>query len=93
MASSSTGHGRRTDRCDDRPDHLDMLATIADVCAAADRTPDPRQRAQLVELADSLLLLRMLEWSVAGLAALLCRMRLDSARTGGEDDRRDAAAA
>lgn len=70
-----------------------MLPTIADVAAALDREPHPDHRALLDELALGLLRLGIVRWEIAQMGALICRLTLDEARAGGDDDQRDPAAA
>ena len=70
-----------------------MLSTVADVAAALGSEADPDRCARLEELAIVLLRLGIVRWEVAQLRALLCRLSLESRTEGGDDDRRDAAAA
>jgi hypothetical protein len=70
-----------------------MSATLAAVAAAIGAESDPARRAELDELAVRLLLLGILDRQVALLRGRLCRLTLDERSLGGDDDRRDAAAA
>jgi hypothetical protein len=70
-----------------------MLSPLAVVAAAIDAEPDPARRAELDELALTLLLLGILDRQVALLRARMCRLTLDERSCGGDDDRRDPAAA
>src|SRR4051812_25527310 len=70
-----------------------MMPPLAAVAAAIDREPDPQRRAALEGLALDLMLLRILDWQIHRVRARLCRLALDDRRDGGDDDRRDAAAA
>jgi hypothetical protein len=70
-----------------------MLLTLADVAAALDVEQRPRHRAVLERLALTMLRVGILRWENAQLEAFLCRLSLDARTGGGDDDRRDAAAA
>ena len=70
-----------------------MLPTLADVAAAIDEQPHPDHRAALDELALTLLRIGLVRWEIAQVGTLLCRLSLDARTGGGDDDRRDAAAA
>lgn len=79
--------------CRERPHRVGMLLTLADVAAALDEEPHPHHRAELEGLAVALLRLGITRWELARLGAELCRRSLDARTGGGDDDRRDAAAA
>lgn len=70
-----------------------MLPSLAAVAAAIEEDPHPEHRAMLEELALGLLRLAITRREIAQMRALLCRLTLDGEDVGGDDDRRDAAAA
>jgi hypothetical protein len=67
--------------------------SIEAVAAELSRTDDPRRRAVLQHIALQLLRIDILRWQIARLRAATCRLDMDAARKGGENDRRDGAAA
>ena len=70
-----------------------MQPTLADVAAAIDEDPHPGCRAVLDELANTLLRIGVVRREIEQLGTLQLRLTLDARAGGGDDDRRDAAAA
>ena len=72
-----------------------MLPTIASVAAAIDSELDGARRRELEQLAIGLLELQITQRHVTEMSLVICRLKqlLDRREEGGDDDRRDGAAA